>query len=200
MLLRQPWFASLAGLSLTFLALAVACGGGGDDGDTSPATSQVDNGGGAPAATNDPGADPTAPADGIDSCQLLTREEVEEALGQEAADEPDRSVSEPYQTCTWNTKDTSLKFVIVQIQGGVTLDEFMAQQASAGTFLNEEVHPVDGLGDAAYEVGGFLYAHQGDYELVMTNLLGLNFEIPEEAEQALEVNRSLTEKALSRLP
>ncbi len=193
---RQPWFALL--VLTCCLALAVACSD--DDSDTSPTATQADSADETPAETNAPGSDPTAPANGIDSCELLTREEVEEALGQEAAEAPDRSVSEPYQTCTWNTKDSSLKFVIVQVQGGVTLDEFSAQQASAGTFLNEEVHSVDGLGDSAYEVAGFLYAHQGEYEVVMTNLLGFNFDHPDEAAQALEVNRGLMESALSRLP
>jgi len=74
------------------------------------------------------------------------------------------------------------------------------QQESAGAFLNEEVNPVDGLGDAAYEIGGSLYAHQGDYEVVLAPLLGFNFDDPDEAAQSLEVNRVLMESALSRLP
>ena len=184
------------------LGVVFACGGGDDDGpdNTNPAATPEgdddgeDTGGNdSPAATQEPGVS------GVDPCELLTQGEVEEALG-EAAAAPEHGAAGPYETCTWNTLDVALKFVIVQVHGGVSREGFLEQKDNSEAFLDEEVTDIDDLGDAAYDLGGFLYAHQGDYEVVMTNILGFNNEDPDQAAQARVVNIGLMEQALSRLP
>jgi hypothetical protein len=197
------WPALVAALSLALLlGVAVACGGGSDDttGETdAAATSTGDGGSGTPGPTGAPSGGNTDVASGVEACDLLTKAEVEEALG-EAATEPQAGASGPYETCTWNTQEVALKFVILQVHSGVSREEFLTQKDQTAAFLDEDVTDVEGLGDAAYDLGGFLYAHQGNFELVMTNILGFNVDDPAEAAQALEVNRGLMEKALGRLP
>jgi len=196
--MRHRWF--LLAL-VVLMALALACGGGDDDApnNTNPAaTPGGDNGddpggNGSPPPTQEPGVS------GVDPCALLTQEEVEEALG-EAAAEPEHGAAGPYETCTWNTQDVALKFVIVQVHGGVSREAFLNQKDETAAFLDEDVTDVDDLGDAAYDLGGFLYAHQGEFEVVMTNILGFNNDDPDQASQALEVNVGLMELALGRLP
>ena len=90
--------------------------------------------------------------------------------------------------------------MILQVRSGVSEAEFRDETEEAAAFLGEDFAEIDGIGDAAYEVGGFVYTHQGEYELVMTNVLGLDPTDPEEEAQALDVNVGLMEKALSRLP
>jgi hypothetical protein len=181
------------------LAAVFACGGGDDDaGQTVGPTT-------APAATQDGGGTASvAPADGggaagVDVCELLTQEEVEAALGQ-AASAPQPGASGPYEACTWNTVEISLKFVILQVHGGVSREQFLSQKDETAAFLDTDVTDVEGVGDAAYDLDGFLYAHQGDFELVLTNILGLDQTDPGQAAQALEINRTLMNAALGRLP
>ena len=191
-------------LTVVVLGTAAACGGDDDDGgesdSTTPAPTQEDGDATVNPTPNEGEDDGNSDvAAGVDACDLLTQEEVGAALGTAAA-APQRGASGPYETCTWNTEEISLKFVIVQVHSGVSREEFLEQQQTTATLLDEDSIDVDGLGDAAYEMGGFLYAHEGDFELVLTNILGLNAEDPDEAAQALEINSGLMEAALSRLP
>lgn len=202
MIRPAPWPTLFATIALTLvLGLAISCGSGGDDetAETTATAADVAGGGSDTPIPTAPTSGDTDVASGVEACGLLTKAEVEEALG-EAATEPQAGASGPYETCTWNTQEIGLKFVIVQVHSGVSREEFLAQKDQTAAFLGEDVTDVDGLGDAAYDMGGFLYAHQGSYEIVMTNILGYNNDVPEEAAQALEVNRGLMEKALGRLP
>jgi hypothetical protein len=199
---QRSWCQNATFTLLLLLVLTAGCGGGDDDSpnNTSPATTSEGAGGGDDTGGNDSPAPTLEPgASGVDPCALLTQEEVEAALGEPAAP-PERGATGPYETCTWNTQAVALKFVIVQVHAGVTREEFLDQKDNTAAFLDEDVTDVDDLGDSAYDLGGFLYAHQGDFEVVMTNILGLNNDDPDQAAQALEVNRTLMAQALARLP
>lgn len=199
----------VAAFSAALLLILAACGGG-DDNDNNnsgqprssqTATEAVSTEDGAVGATDGADGDggDAGGEGGINACDLLTAEEVEEALGSAAGD-PEEGASGPSETCTWRPEQLSLSLVRVEVQEGVSEEAFRTSTETAATFLGEEAIELDGLGDAAYDLGGFIYAHKGDYQLVMTNILGFDLTNPDQERQALDVNVILMGQALQRVP
>jgi hypothetical protein len=193
---ERGWLRPLSLAIVAAMAL-VACGGDDDDSGASPGDDQSN--GDVTRLNEDRDDNDTDVVEDVDACALLTRDEVEEAL-ETPVGVPEPGATGPYETCTWNTEEVSLQFVIVQVQDDVSEDEFLTSAEGAAGFLDEDVQAIDGLGDSAFDLGGFLYAHEGEYEVVLTNVYGLDLENPDEEAEAQVKNEALMSAALSRLP
>ena len=197
------------GVCLTITALLAACGGGDDDGDISPTgngtTTTVErtsastattgsngatgvSGAGGPAATGATGST-EAGGDTPHACTLLTPDEVNELIGDDAAASEGRdylATSANATQCEW------------QLQNGALYVEVLGQGASswfeAVNFGNTNP-PIDGLGDKAIiGPGGTLDVLQGDY-MVSVQLILFFSQTDKDA-----VARDIAEAVLSKLP
>jgi hypothetical protein len=173
---RRSWQTAAVRYSLAAglvaAALLVACGGGDGNGETAtvgetPTAGETAEADGEATPTPDEGTTPEAapsPIPGINWCDLVTPEEVEEALG--------KPVAETYElgdlTCRYNIapRDT------VQIEQGT---QQIFEEGIYGEYAAAGREPVSGIGDEAAWFGRvapfFLAVRQGDvYFQVALNL------------------------------
>jgi hypothetical protein len=174
-------FALASALAAICLLAAAACGGDDDedggDADSSPAASATDGGAAGAGGT----------------CELVTAEEAAEVLG-EPVSEGEEGSTPPYDSCTYNVESLAVKFVLVQVRDDVSLEAFRSSIQDAAEFLGEEPETVSGVGDAAYNLAGLLYAHEGNTEVVMSVVLGPG----QTDESVLEAEKELAIIALDR--
>jgi hypothetical protein len=174
---RQRFALASALVTLVVLSLG-ACGGDDDDGSGS---------------TSPSGTEVSAHGD-IDPCELVTADEAEEVLGEPVTDGEHGSTA-PYESCTYNVESVAVKFVLVQVRTGISLDDFRSSIEDAAEFLDENPETVDGVGDAAYVLAGLLYSHDGDVEVVMSVVLGVG---EQDEDAVLESEKELAITALER--
>ncbi len=187
----------VAVLALAALVALTACGGG-DGGEEGPAatTPAGETPTQAPTVeqptptpeepTREAAASPTA---GINLCDLVTPEEVEEALGEPVTDTRDLETV----SCRYSTSPTSS--VSIEIGSQQTFEEgIYGEYAASGR------EPVSGIGDEAAWFGlvapFFLAVRQGDFYFQVRLLL------PDEVDNAtqLEIAKGLAAKAVERIP
>lgn len=150
--------AGAAGLAL-LVVIAAACGGGNDDG-------QGGSGG---------GSEPTAKSSGgrqaaIEPCKLLTKEEVEAALGEPGdAGDADSSAVIGMSLCTWGAaSDTSLSILQVSVLRTGDMPEQLRKQGGAKAIYNQTkagytgLQAVSGIGDEAYRHDRAIEVLKGD--------------------------------------
>jgi hypothetical protein len=201
-------------LILTALALAAiffaACGGDDDNTKTAAPTAThaastnaggssatvVSNGGGEPVEPTENGGETTAPTqnngggDTLDVCSLLTKDEVEAAIGEDMTDGFVSDPSEEKPQCQWDPVDPSTAstvYLSVELGPGA---------ASDYDALSSIAEPVDGIGDKAQWTGG----------LKILDVLTDNREVTVQAvyfkddKDPKEIAISLARLAMGRLP
>ncbi|MEE8345908.1 MAG: hypothetical protein V3S20_01040 [Dehalococcoidia bacterium] len=182
--------------SLSLLAVASGCGGGGGGereptattpaGETPTQAPTVEQPTPTPEGpAGDAAASPTAT---INLCDLLTPEEVEEALGEPVTDTRDLDTV----ACQYSTSLTSS----VNIEAG---SQQIFEEGIYGAFAAAGREPVPGIGDGAAWFGGvspfFLSVRQGDF------YFQIRMSLPEvDSATQLEIAKRLAAKAVERIP
>ena len=183
----------VAVLALAALAALTACGGDDEPAAATPAGETPTQAPADEQPTPAPdGVTPEAapsPIPGINWCDLVTPEEVEEALG--------KPVAETYElgdlTCRYNIapRDT------VQIEQGT---QQVFEEGIYGEYAAAGREPVSGIGDEAAWFGRvapfFLAVRQGDVYFQVA----LNLYEEVDSETQLEIAKELAGKAIERLP
>ncbi len=176
----------IALLTIAALVALTACGGDDDEGD-SPLDQEptATPGGPTPEGTTSPTAATTLPE--ITSlCDLVTQEDVEEALGESVTGASEfRDVSCAYSTAS----------------GGVSIERGSQDNFELGIYRTGDLgEPVSGIGDEAawyvQGVGGLniLIVHKGDFYFQIR----LRPELDSAAQ--LEIAKDIATKAVERLP
>jgi hypothetical protein len=195
---RYALILGLLAILVAALAALTACGGGegGEEGPAAttpagetPTQAPTDE---QPTPTPEEGTTPEAapsPIPGINWCDLVTPEEVEEALG--------KPVAETYElgdlTCRYNIapRDT------VQIEQGT---QQIFEEGIYGEYAAAGREPVSGIGDEAAWFGRvapfFLAVRQGDVYFQVA----LNLYEEVDSETQLEIAKELAGKVIERLP
>jgi hypothetical protein len=144
--MSRTWWAGLAVVGM----LVAGCGGDDDsDADTAPDDSSSD------ASAPDPGTDesdaPEAPDELPVFCDLVTAEQVGEALGGDVTLE-----TGPFDACEFSQSDVyeySGSLGVVEVDpGNGGFEAYMS--GSEATLTNAVVHDVPGVGDGAYVTTG----------------------------------------------
>jgi hypothetical protein len=196
---NKPRYALILALLTMLVAasLLAACGGNGDDGEAptvgeTPTAGETAEADGEATPTPEEGTTPEAapsPIPGINWCDLVTPEEVEEALGQPVAETEERG-------------DLACRHSIaprdaVQIGQGT---QQIFEEGIYGEYAAAGREPVSGIGDEAAWFGRvapfFLSVRQGDVYFQVT--LVLFGEV--DSETQLEITKALAAKAVERLP
>lgn len=183
----------IAVLALAALAALTACGGDDEPAATIPAGESPTQAPTAEQPTPTPeGATPEAaasPTAEINWCDLVTPEEVEEALGQSVTDTEERgSVACRYMTAPSN--------IAVQIEQGT---QQIFEEGIYGEYAASGREPVPGIGDGSAWFGKvapfFLAVRQGDF------YFQVRLDLPEvDSETQLEIAKELAAIAVERLP
>lgn len=165
---------------------------------TAPATAVTATS--APAATSTPppasGETPTSSSDfSLDVCSLLTKQEVEAAIGM-AVLEPRPEVVDTFFSCGYQDPDDP-DHGLVSVSTIVGADREEAEFSyEVGKKNNASIsQTVDGVGEDAYwlEVFGDLNILKGNYDIT----IGVASEA---GEDRISIAKDLAEKVLSRLP
>lgn len=188
---------ALAALTLGAAALGLAACGGDDESeaDGSPAVE-------APAEATEamPEEEPTAAEEAagdsgeIDACGLLTKEEVEAALGASVGDPVPDPSPPPFYGCSYEAPSPGFEQVSYYV---IIWDDEEAALASFQQDIDINDYPeVSGIGDRAYDARPAfgLTVFKGKYELS----LDIFSDIEDEAEWA--AIKDLAAKAVDRLP
>jgi len=178
---------------LASLLLLSACGGGDDDdeGDGGVVTVTAGSGDDEPDTSATPVATPDGDDDSgdarFDSCELLTADEVSEALGAPVG-EGELTDIDPFFDCSWESEEFD----------SVSVSVYLASRPEVEAFFDatEDAEPVEGLGDRAQYSGfGFLEVLKGESNITISLI---NFDI--EDDEKLEILKGLAAKVLERLP
>jgi len=191
--------AALFLLALPALLLLAACGGDSEEptpsvqGTQSPA--QTPTAAGTPSAqqTQTPAATPQPSAGAIDACSLLTKAEVETAIGASVT-EPEAEEAANLVTCSYNDPETPI-FSLVSVSVLIGEDGGDARQIYEMTKDNAaDVETVAGVGDEAFwdSVLNGLEVLEGKYDV--------RIDVSPDGWDARAVAEELAAKALSRLP
>jgi len=189
---------ALIPLAVGVILLLAACNGGGDGGE-----STGDQATPAEEETQEPTADETEepaateePVDGaagnVDPCALVTKEEVETALGASVT-EPEEEVIDPFASCYFNDPESPI-FHTVTVSVVTLEDEDQARDAFE--LGRENFETVTGIGEDAYwaeEPFNSLEILQGRYDVSID-------VAPTDGKDELAVAKELAAKVLSRLP
>jgi len=184
--------------SIVLAALAVAvltagCGGddGGGDGDgdaTKPAATQQ-----ATQAATQP-AQPTSAAESVDVCALVTKADVEAAIGAPVLDgKPDQAAN--LYTCSFAEPEfanisAAGVAVFVELREGEAKEVYDLAKSNAA-----EVQPVDGIGDEAYwdSILNTMQVLSGKYEISID-------VASEEGRDQVAAAKAIGSKAIAGLP
>ena len=193
---RRPWprpFIAVA-RGVTGLLLVAACSTGGSGGGVTPTASAalptqavVAPNTSAPATAESP-----ANASGLDACALLTKAEVEAAIGKSVLEPVQQNVPPTY-SCDYNDPDTpifSLASVSVIVSDTTEQAKGMFDQIHENA---EDDEAVTGIGQAAYWSQAF-----GFDALVGRFLVTVDVD-PQIADQK-NIEQALAAKAIARLP
>jgi hypothetical protein len=184
--------------SLLALFLLTACGGeetGPAQGTPTPAARQTQTPAGTPSAqqTGIATATPKPPGGALDACSLLTKEEVEAALGTSVT-EPEREETPQLVFCSFNDPQTPIRtLVLVSIFMGKDADQareiYRLSKSNAA-----DAQTVGGIGDEAFW-DGILTDLQ-----VLKGKYAIEIDVSPDGYDALAVAKELAGKVLSRLP
>lgn len=188
-------FRIVFGLTVLIATVAfAACGGDDDDagdagGNETPTATQ-DNGGGSEtsAATDDGASD--AGGEAINTCELVTQDEAEGALGASVG-EGTRQDIPPFYGCSYETDSFDQLSVSV-----VVFPSSDDAEAAYELVIDMNDYPtIDGLGDRAYDTQpiGDVTVQKGKYELSVDILT-------EDDEADFAAAKDLAKTALGRLP
>ncbi|MDO8614846.1 MAG: hypothetical protein Q7T33_03795 [Dehalococcoidia bacterium] len=197
--LRRRWVIMSAAVVtvLVMLALAAACGGDDEEAETGgdgpePTTTREAGPTGAErtaAATAEPPGNGGSAA-AIDACALITREEVEAAVGKSVGDGESQNTP-PVFGCTYRSADFDLVHVAVVVWDS-------AEQAGDVFQLaidNNDYPEIEGIGDRAYDARPLfgITVLNGKYEVSVDVISGGD-------EDEFELAKDLVKKAVDRLP
>jgi hypothetical protein len=199
--------AALSFLTIFGLVLLAACGGGNEESTTTPAGTRAPTATQAPTetqsaeATESPAAEatqtateaPQASGGEIDPCSLLTKAEVEAAIGTSVT-EPEPEETANLVACNYNDPSTPIfHLVSVTVLIGANADEAsdlyeLAKDNAA------EAQTVGGLGDDAFwdSVFNGLEVLKGKYDF--------RIDVSPDDGDELAIAKDLAAKALDRLP
>ncbi len=178
--------------SVVFLA---ACGGSGatqPPGATPPAQEAKSTPTTPTRPAQTPAATPQAAGAAIDPCSLLTKAEVEAAIGV-AVTEPAREVVGPMAACNFNDPNAPI-FRTVTVM--VTTFDTSLQAKGAFEMITAERTSVPGIGDDAY------WVELGFYSLsVLKGRYNVDVNVgPVDGKDRLAIAKGLAAKALARMP
>ncbi len=182
----RRWWLLTFGIAVlaTALSVATACGGEdedeGDDGE--PVAMETDSPEG-----ETPGRGEVS---GVDPCELLSADEVEDVLGGPVGEPTLDDSAYPLVSCSFATEDAAYSVDVMLYSGEREEVEALFE------YNREEFEEVEGVGEAAYwaaEPFSQIEVLQGNYEVA------ISVYAPGE-ESHLEAAKDLAKKALDRLP
>ena len=187
-------------VALVVVLLLAACGGNGEESTTpaagtqaaTPAETPAESPATTPAATEEPGGNGGQVSSGeIDPCALLTKEEVEAAVGTSVT-EPEGSVEQQFAECDFNDPDAP-DWLIVGVSVFTLEDKDQARDSfelGSGSW-----ETVTGIGDDAYWADALnsLEVLKGRYDISID-------VAPTDGKDDLAIAKELAAKVVDRLP